>query len=103
MSNESFLIFCVLVLEPNSALLDVFTLDAESEPWLVLKIAEPAGFILTADISPPSAPKAPLIDLNRAVPNVVPVEYLTASEIFCPYELNILIRPNIIKISFFIL
>ena len=46
---------------------------------LCVKTAELAGFIFTADKSPPRAPNAPPMALNLAVPLTSSLEYLTAS------------------------
>ena len=45
----------------------------------VLKTPTPAGFVLSAEKSPPSAPNAPPMLLNRAVPPNSRNEYLKAS------------------------
>ncbi len=45
-------------------------------------MAEPAGLILMADSSPPSAPNAPDIAENLAEPSTLSEEYLSASLIF---------------------
>ena len=48
-----------------------------------INTALPAGFIPTADKSPPKAPKAPLKALKRAVPEDLSKEYLRASVMSC--------------------
>jgi hypothetical protein len=60
-----------------------------ADPVLLIKIALPAGFIIIEETSAPSAPKAPLIALNLAVPLSDSDEYLSASLIFCALKFEI--------------
>ena len=53
-----------------------------AEPVFLMKIALPAGFIATDEISAPKAPNAPLNALNLAVPLRDSDEYHRASSIF---------------------
>jgi hypothetical protein len=48
----------------------VFRLFKLTENWLLEKTADPAGLLFNADMSPPNAPNAPAMALNRALPLV---------------------------------